>query len=145
MRYRQFTFLLLAVLAFSYVSFAVNDTARSQRQPLLDFNSLAPASATRNAVFVPIAQSDSEAACRTFHPPRLITVVGNSFYSAENNVAVDVIVGKDGSVENLIILQDSESAAEKKIEEQVRRWVYKPALCDGFPVEAEGRVEVRAR
>lgn len=112
----------------------------SSRQELLDpvaHNGTPDASA-----FVPIRQSGMEAMCGTFLPPRLVTVGGT--LAGDHDIAVDVVVGRDGAVESVLLLDDAGAVTQTKIADRISRWVYKPALCNGIPVASEGRIEIRA-
>lgn len=88
---------------------------------------------TLDSRFVPLEESR----CSAFLPPLLV-----SGYGAEpaNPVVVDFIVGRDGRVEKPFVLEGADSAVH--VLDVMTRWNYRPALCDGLPVEAEGRVKL---
>ncbi len=111
----------------------------SSRQELLDpaaHNGTPDASA-----FAPIRQSGMDGVCGTFLPPKLVTVSGTS--AGDSAFNVDVVVGRDGAVESVLLLDDAAAVIQAEIADRISRWVYKPALCNGIPVASEGRIEIR--
>ena len=80
-----------------------------------------------------------EARCAAFLPPRLVAGRGAD---PAKPIVVDFIVGRDGSVEKPVVLEGSDPAVNGNVVGMIRGWRYRPALCDGLPIEAEGRVEL---
>jgi len=88
-----------------------------------------------NSRFFPM----EEARCSAFLPPRL--VVGRDA-DVPRTVVVDFIVGRDGNVEKPVILESQDPTFDPGILDIVRGWHYRPALCDGLPIDAEGRIQL---
>lgn len=78
-----------------------------------------------------------EPRCSAFLPPRLVAGRGTV---PSKPVVIDFIVGRNGNVEKPVILEGADSGLGAL--HAVRGWHYTPALCDGLPIEAEGRVEL---
>jgi TonB family protein len=56
-------------------------------------------------------------------------------------VRLNVIVGKDGTVQNLLVASGPPELAPAALE-AVRQWVYKPTLLNGNPVEVSSVVDI---
>jgi hypothetical protein len=135
--------LLVVTTVFATLCSAMNSrpatTSVTPKQTLLDPNAPSASSAAASA-FAPIRQSGEEAACGSFLPPRLVTVSRSG--EGESVFTLDVVVGADGAVESVLILDAEKPGAQARIADRISRWVYKPALCNGIPVASEGRIEV---
>jgi TonB family protein len=63
-------------------------------------------------------------------------------FNGPRKVIVQILIGKDGRVSKSMVLQSSGAEFDKRSEEAVRKWRFKPSLCDGVPIEAKVEVEV---
>ena len=57
-------------------------------------------------------------------------------------VVLDVIIGKDGAVENIRVQTTPDDSLAKSAVEAVRTWRYRPYLLNGDPIEVETTVNV---
>jgi TonB family protein len=57
-------------------------------------------------------------------------------------VVLDVIIGKDGTVENIRVQKTPAESLAKSAMEAVRTWRYRPYLLNGDPIEVETTVNV---
>ena len=57
-------------------------------------------------------------------------------------VVLDVIIGKDGAVENIRVQKTPAESLAKSAVEAVRTWRYRPYLLNGDPIEVETTVNV---
>jgi TonB family protein len=64
---------------------------------------------------------------------------------AETEFSVSFIVGTDGRVHSLFLIESAGSTQDQAVLRTVASWRYRPAQCDGVPTEAEGRVEFSVR
>ena len=55
---------------------------------------------------------------------------------------LDVIIGKDGAVENIRVQNTPDDSLAKSAMEAVRTWRYRPYLLNGDPIEVETTVNV---
>ena len=76
--------------------------------------------------------------CSAFLPPRLVAGRGAE---PGKPIIIDFIVGRNGDVEKPVILEGADAALNGIVLNAISGWRYRPALCDGFPIEAEGRIE----
>lgn len=138
--------IVLAVVLVTAACFAAANktTAASLQQGLLDLNASQTSAVSPSSAFMPIEQAGLEAGCTSFRAPRLVTFVATDFLPANKSLTVDVIINKEGAVDSLLVLDDPGPALEHKIADRVRRWVYRPALCNGMPVDVEGKIEIPA-
>lgn len=60
-------------------------------------------------------------------------------------VRVSFIVGADGRVHSPFILDSGGMREDQVVLRAVRRWRYRPALCNGVPTDAEARVQFDLR
>jgi hypothetical protein len=77
--------------------------------------------------------------CTAFLPPRLVAGRGTE---PGKPIVIDFIVGRNGEVEKPVILEGSDPALNSNVLDVISGWRYRPALCDGLPIEAEGRIEL---
>jgi TonB family protein len=61
------------------------------------------------------------------------------------HVRVSFIVGADGRVHSPFILDSGGSRGDQVVLRAVRRWRYRPALCNGVPTDSEARVQFGIR
>ena len=106
----------------------------SRREGLLN---LTTRPATRASRFSPIS-----AECRNFQAPRLIVGDFSAFSSdVDEYLVIDLIVATDGTVQSPMVVEGSHSAAYK-ILENMGAWRYRPAMCDGTPIDYEGQIKL---
>lgn len=68
-------------------------------------------------------------------PDPMLQVQDDDFH-----VRVSFIVGSDGHVHSPFILDSGGPEEDQLILRAVRRWRYRPALCNGVPTDSEARV-----
>lgn len=61
------------------------------------------------------------------------------------NLKVRFVIGTDGRLHKLAIVNSAGRAADSRAVNALRRWRYRPAMCNGVPMEAEGTVEFPGR
>lgn len=101
-------------------------------KPLMTFSTPVVALETR---FSPL----EEARCTAFFPPQLLAGRGAE---PGKPIVIDFIVGRSGAVEKPVILEGSDPALNVNVLDVISGWRYRPALCDGLPIETEGRIEL---
>ena len=81
-------------------------------------------------------------ACRATLPPKpLATPLPALPKARRGKVKISFIIGTDGRLHKLVVLNSAGRAADSKAFDALRHWRYEPALCNGVPMEAEGTVE----
>jgi TonB family protein len=60
----------------------------------------------------------------------------------QGTVVLDVVIGKDGTVENIHVQKTPAESLAKSAMEAVRTWRYRPYLLNGDPIEVETTVNV---
>lgn len=58
------------------------------------------------------------------------------------DVALTVVIGKDGSVENIKVLKGVREDLDRSAIDAVRQWKYEPVLLNGDPIEVETTIHV---
>jgi TonB family protein len=61
--------------------------------------------------------------------------------TGRGHVKIRFVIGTDGRLHRLAVVNSAGRAADSKAVNALRRWRYEPALCNGVPMEAEGTVE----
>lgn len=122
--------LLIPLTCFAYSKH--HPTRFTQPKPLIPFHDQV---VTVDMRFAPL----EETRCTAFLPPRLVAGRGADF---QKPVVIDFIVGRSGNVEKPVILEGADPAVNLDVLDVVSGWHYRPAMCDGLPIEAEGRVEL---
>jgi len=62
-----------------------------------------------------------------------------------SRITVSFIIGTDGRVHNPLILEGSNLGEIRLVLEALRSWRYRPALCNGVPTDAEGKIAFSSR
>jgi TonB family protein len=78
-------------------------------------------------------------------PEALATPEPLLFKDQDMRVRVSFIVGADGRVYSPFILDSGGAADDQLVLQSIRRWRYRPALCNGVPTDAEARVQFSRR
>jgi TonB family protein len=81
--------------------------------------------------------------CAATEAPEALATPGPLLQTAGSGArfTVSFIVGTDGRVHSPLILQGSDSDEDRAVLSAVQSWKYRPARCNGVPMEAEGRIE----
>jgi TonB family protein len=64
--------------------------------------------------------------------------------AGHGNLKIRFVIGTDGRLHKLAIVNSGGDAADSKAFNALRQWRYEPAMCNGVPMEAEGTVEFPA-
>jgi TonB family protein len=94
-----------------------------------------------------LEEADIEMQCGSIQPPRALATPHPSLADIPDDVKIIVnfIIGTDGQVYSPFVLEGAGPSFERKIMETVRRWRYRPALCNGVPTDAEVRVQLSSK
>jgi TonB family protein len=80
--------------------------------------------------------------CRAVLPPKpLMTPLPALPKARRGKVKISFIIGTDGRLHKLVVLNSAGRTADTKAFNALRQWRYKPATCNGVPMDAEGAVE----
>jgi TonB family protein len=101
----------------------------------------------RAAEFAEVPHLSVRSRCADTQPPEALTTPTPLLVpiAAGAKVKVSFIVGADGRVHSPIILQSSGILGDRNVLQTVRNWRYRPATCNGVPIETEGRIEFSRR
>lgn len=83
---------------------------------------------------------------RTRAPEELTTpnpIVGS--VPPDWRIRVSFIVGTDGRVHSPLVLESMGQGGDRAVLDTVRRWRYRPGMCNGVPTETEGKVDFSSR
>lgn len=80
--------------------------------------------------------------CGSVQPPEALLTPDPILPAESENVLVRVsfIVGSDGHVYSAFVLNSGGAGEDQVVLRTVRKWRYRPALCNGVPTDAEARV-----
>lgn len=85
--------------------------------------------------------------CETVRPPEALLTPDPSFspWNESLPVRVSFIIGSDGHVHSAFVLYSGGALEDAAVLKAVRKWRYRPALCNGVPTDAEARVRFSVR
>ena len=117
------------------------------RTPLSQWEQLLLRMPAHISEFVPVAEPLALSACGDVRPPEALLTPDPMLQVQDDDlhVRVSFIVGSDGHVHSPFILDSGGPEQDQLILRAVRRWRYRPALCNGVPTESEARVRFAPR
>jgi hypothetical protein len=98
--------------------------------------------------FQPLEEADIDMECESTAPPQALATPHSWVAAIPDNtkVVVNFIIGTDGQVYSPFVLDGpASSSLYRKLVNEVRRWHYRPALCNGVPADAEVKVQLSSR
>jgi TonB family protein len=97
--------------------------------------------------FAPLEEADVRMQCASAQPPRALNLSHAALVAIPDNakILVNLIIGTDGEVYSPFVVNGVGSSLDRKVVETVRRWHYRPALCNGVPTDAEVKIELSSR
>jgi TonB family protein len=96
--------------------------------------------------FSPVSEPLALPRCGDVRPPEaLVTPDPLLLMDDDLRVRVSFIVGADGRVHSPFILDSGGPHEDQVVLHAVRRWRYRPALCNGVPTDSEARVQFHIR
>ncbi|MFY9559526.1 MAG: TonB family protein [Terriglobales bacterium] len=97
--------------------------------------------------FSPMAEPLAVPRCGDVRPPEALVTPDPLLQLDDENLRVRVsfIVGADGRVHSPFILDSGGVREDQVVLRAVRRWRYRPALCNGVPTDSEARVQFGIR
>ena len=100
-------------------------------------------SATRAAEFAAVPHSSVRLSCAATQPPEALATPNPLLDQADplSRVTVSFIIGTDGRVHSPLVLESAGTMEDRTVLDTVSSWRYRPALCNGVPTEAEGKIE----
>jgi len=104
-------------------------------------------SALRESQFSIVPHVAVHADCELSEPPEALATPDPlvQLSKAGARITVSFIVGTDGRVHSLFILEGDDPAEDGTVLKAVRSWRYRPAKCNGVPIDAEARIQFRIR
>jgi TonB family protein len=100
-----------------------------------------------NSEFVPASELLAFSSCGDVRSPEALLTPDPMLQVQDDDlhVRVSFIVGSDGHVHSPFILDSGGLEEDQSILRAVRRWRYRPALCNGAPTDSETRVRFTPR
>jgi TonB family protein len=100
-------------------------------------------SVVRDSRFAAVPHSSTRAGCQAASAPEPLATPNPLLDIPDLSITISVsfIVGTDGHVHSPLILESAGASPDRKVLNAVRSWRYRPALCNGVPAEAEGKIE----
>ena len=97
--------------------------------------------------FSPVSEPLALPRCGDVRPPEALATPDPLLQLDDENLRVRVsfIVGADGRVHSPFILDSGGPREDQVVLHAVRRWRYRPAMCNGVPTESEARVQFGVR
>ena len=97
--------------------------------------------------FSPVSEPLAIPRCGDVRPPEALVTPDPLIQLDDENLRVRVsfIVGADGRVHSPFILDSGGAREDQVVLHAIRRWRYRPALCNGVPTDSEARVQFGIR
>ena len=104
------------------------------------------ASAVHDSEFAAIPHT-ARVSCAAAQPPQALATPNPLLDQPDPNgkITVSFIIGADGRVYSPLILESAGPGEDRTVLNAVRSWRYRPAMCNGVPTEAEGKIEFSSR
>lgn len=104
-------------------------------------------SPTRDSHFAAVSHTTARASCEAAKPPEALATPNPLLDKPDPSakITVSFIIGTDGRVHSPLILESAGPSEDRTVLDTVRYWRYRPALCNGVPTEAEGKIEFSSR
>jgi TonB family protein len=112
------------------------------RIPLADLEKTLHRMPVHVSEFAPVAGMHAVPACGNVRPAEALLSPDPVLQAQDDDlhVRVSFVVGADGHVHSAFILDSGGLNEDQLILRAVRRWRYRPALCNGIPTDTEARV-----
>jgi TonB family protein len=95
-----------------------------------------------NSVFASVPHTSARFRCQAMRPPEALATPNPLLDSSEIlKVTVSFVIGTDGRVYSPLILESAGLREDRTVLQTVRSWRYRPAMCNGVPMETEGKIE----
>lgn len=98
--------------------------------------------------YQPLEEADVDMECESTAPPQALATPHTWVTAIPDNtkIVVNFIIGTDGQVYSPFVLDGAASdSLYRELVNEVRRWHYRPALCNGVPTDAEVKVQLSSR
>jgi TonB family protein len=104
-------------------------------------------SAVHDSQFAAVPHTTARTGCAATQPPQALATPNPLLDQPEPNakITVSFIIGADGLVHSPLILESAGASEDRTVLDAVRSWRYRPAMCNGVPTEAEGKIEFSSR
>ena len=105
------------------------------------------ASAVHDSQFAAVPHTTARTSCAAAQPPQALATPNPLLDQPDANtkITVSFIIGADGRVHSPLILESAGPSEDRTVLDAVRSWRYRPAMCNGVPTEAEGKIEFSSR
>lgn len=98
--------------------------------------------ALRTSRFSDVPQAAGHSRCKISRVPEALTTPDPVLDNPDlQRVTISFIVGTDGRVHSAYILESGGAKEDRAVLQTIRAWRYRPAMCNGVPIEAEGRIQ----
>jgi TonB family protein len=97
--------------------------------------------------FSPMSEPLALPKCGNVRPPEALLTPDPLLHVQDDDMRVRVsfIVGADGRVHSAFVLDSGGPGVDQLVLRAVRFWRYRPALCNGVPIDSEALVRFRIR
>lgn len=143
MRYRILWALILvgAAPAASLAMSGRTQRGAGERGVLADRERQVLGLAAHETAFSTVLHGPTANVCQTVRPPEPLATPDPSLDEMQvNSLIVSFIIGTDGHVISALVVDGASPDEDRSTLEAVQLWRYRPALCNGEPIEAEARV-----
>ena len=102
--------------------------------------------AVHRSRFADVPLTTARQRCEDTQPPEALTTPNPVLApQPDERVIVSLIVGTDGKVHSPLILEGGGPAEDRAVLGAILHWRYRPARCNGVPMESEAKIEFSRR
>jgi len=104
-------------------------------------------SALRQAEFSLLPRLTAGSSCEVSAPPQTLATPDPLIDTSadDSRITVSFIVGTDGRVHSVIVMEGISVSEYGAVLKTVHSWRYRPAKCNGVPIDAEANIQLRLR
>ena len=138
---------LSGVIAWCAVTFPSPSTGIPHRPPLTQLEKTLRRLPAHSSEFSPVSEPLALPKCGNVRPPEALLTPDPLLNVQDDDlhVRVSFIVGSDGHVHSAFVLDSGGPGEDQIVLRAVRFWRYRPALCNGVPIDSEARVRFSIR
>jgi TonB family protein len=143
MRFRELCSILVMVGMPAASLARTNATQISTISPLAEREGQVWPRSVHGSRFADIPHTTGHNSCGATQPPEALTTPDPILDQPGTpaKVTISFIIGTDGRVHSPFVLESAGPTKDRTVLQTVSFWRYRPAMCNGVPTEAEGKIE----
>jgi len=138
--YVRHAFMVILPVGLAVAAFAHATTRPAMRRTFAPRDS---ARLVQSASFVPLRAGARS--CEQYRAPEPVSTREPLGYGRGARARLNFIIDADGNVNGVMIMSLSGQLDQQSLMEAVIGWRFRPALCDGIPIDSEANLRLESR